>query len=121
MNPGLANTPLVLSRPPARGGFDFAEETADPTASHTFRARRIANKAGGETTEAGRLRDFQISRFQVRKAEWLEHYEDGDHLVETLGPGEVITWEVRTWHEIPGTRGLWIEAQCEEVREGGEG
>lgn len=120
MNPGLANTPLVRSRPEARGGFDFAERAASSVIGHTFRARRVTNRAAKETDEAGRLRDFQISRFQIRKAEWLEHFQDGDHLVETLGSNDVITWQVRTWHEIPGTRGLWVEVQAEELREGGE-
>ena len=122
MNPGLASVVLRLSRPGVRGGFTFSAE--DPVASSPgviFRARRLSNRPGPETDEAGRLRDFQVARFQIRLAEWLADFRDGDHLVEDLGGGRTITWQVRRWAEVNGSRGLWCEILAEEVRDGGEG
>lgn len=122
MNPGLANTPLLLSRPSVRGGFTFsADDPPADTPGVTFRARRLTNRPGSEMVEAGRLRDFQIARFQIRLDDWLANFQDGDLLIEDHGGGRSTTWQVRTWAEVAGTRGLWVEVQAEEKRDGGEG
>lgn len=118
MNPGLASIVLTISRPTGRGGFSFSTDEPAPAASGlTLRARRLSNRPGSEMVEAGRLRDFQVARFHVRLAEWLTRYQDGDHLIEDHGAGRSTTWQVRTWAEVPKSRGLWAEIHAEEVRD----
>jgi len=120
MNPGLASTALKLIRPPSRGGYQFTPVyEADSSQGVIFRARRMTTSSKGGNTadfEASRERDYQSSKFMIRLAEFDRNFKDGDLLEDSISRTRKITWEVTRWHEVEGTRGLWCEVHCEEVR-----
>ena len=120
MNPGLASVVLNLIRPPKRGGYQFAPVYEEGESQRViFRARRLAESSKGATGgefEAGRERDYQTVRFQIRMVEFSHRFRDNDLLSEDLASGRKALWKVNRWHEVAGTRGLWCEVHCEETR-----